>query len=224
MTLNDSLLTLKEIAELPDNWNDNRASRFSDKLIELAKDIVNCLPVQPYIVPTARNSIQFEFETCNKEYLEFELFDDKMEFLYEKSDGQMETGAVSSNLLADSLVKGMKQVVCNHPLLSQEISNLRVLDDIPSQVQAVNMLIGHIDWVFCWFDKEKEKYKRHILANLRAALKLSCEGSVYSEEQIKLLERVTLRFQQETVGEKDVVIAFDDLEYANLSPFVVLEG
>ena len=76
----DSLLKsydkLNEIAALNANWNDNGASAFSDQLVLRVRSIVTKLQHQPFIFPTAKSSIQLEYENSFGDYLEFEIFED----------------------------------------------------------------------------------------------------------------------------------------------------
>lgn len=67
---------IEAIKNLEDNWNDNGASKFSESLILQAKKIIDDFPneFEIEVFPTARDSIQFEYETENV-YLEFELFE-----------------------------------------------------------------------------------------------------------------------------------------------------
>lgn len=93
-----NLIRIFEIEKLQDNWNDNGAASFSKEIIATAKSIVLCLSVQPRIFPTARDSIQFEYENELGDYLEFELFDNgqlKM-FSYSHS-GDAETANIAVN-------------------------------------------------------------------------------------------------------------------------------
>lgn len=71
----DSLLRILEIEKLEDNWNGNGATSFSGHLLSAAKNLVMTLSVQPAIFPTARDSIQFEYEKDTGDYLEIELFE-----------------------------------------------------------------------------------------------------------------------------------------------------
>lgn len=71
----NSLLRILEIEKLQDNWNENGASSFSKEILNTARNLVLLLSVQPSIFPTARDSIQFEYENELGDYLEFELFD-----------------------------------------------------------------------------------------------------------------------------------------------------
>lgn len=77
--MNEDLLRsyqkISEIRCLPDNWNGNGASRFSIELLDSIRDIVDKAVHQPKIFPTARDSIQLEYENNIGDYLEFEIFE-----------------------------------------------------------------------------------------------------------------------------------------------------
>lgn len=73
-----SLLRILDIEKLPDNWNGNGATSFTKEILATAKSIIMQLSIQPHIFPTARDSIQFEYENDMGDYLEFELFDNGM--------------------------------------------------------------------------------------------------------------------------------------------------
>lgn len=77
-----------EIGQLQDNWNGNGAKAFSQGLIKYAQALALSLSTQPNIYPTACNSIQFEYEKENGEYLEFEIFENKKikMFMYQNDD------------------------------------------------------------------------------------------------------------------------------------------
>ena len=98
---------LDEIAKLDDNWNNNGAGPFSAKLIEKCRGIVAQLEAEPFICPTACGSIQFEYEKENGEYLEFEIYEDRIEvFLDTPSNGKQEF-----DLKGSSATDKMKQLV-----------------------------------------------------------------------------------------------------------------
>ena len=59
--------------------------------------------IQPRIFPTARNSIQFEYEKQDGEYLEFELFEDGRLKKFSYSGG----GQFSTELIEDKDVEGI---------------------------------------------------------------------------------------------------------------------
>lgn len=61
-----------------ENWNGYGAMPLSEKLISKVKGVIFALNYQPEVFPTACDSIQFEYEKENGEYLEFELFEDEI--------------------------------------------------------------------------------------------------------------------------------------------------
>lgn len=67
---------IESIKKLEENWNDNHANPFSPNLIRKVAGIISVLKVQPQIFPTARNSIQLEYEKENGDYLEFEIYEE----------------------------------------------------------------------------------------------------------------------------------------------------
>lgn len=80
---------LNEIKTLKNNWNDNGASAFSETLINKVKEFINYNFYAPEIFPTATNSIQLEYENKDKEYLELEFKEDKIElFKIDKSKNE----------------------------------------------------------------------------------------------------------------------------------------
>jgi len=72
-----SVKRLKDIGELPYDWNGYGARPFSNALIDKCEKIVNGLSHQPEIYPTGRQSIQFQYQLKDRSYLEFEIFIDK---------------------------------------------------------------------------------------------------------------------------------------------------
>lgn len=88
----NSLLRIEEIGRLPDNWNGSGAAAFSRALVGAARALVCALPVQPAILPTARDSIQMEYERENGDYLELELFEGgRLKVFTYTHDGAAET-------------------------------------------------------------------------------------------------------------------------------------
>lgn len=79
-TENSANRALKDISVLQDNWNENGAKSFSRELVEKCYKILRQLTAEPFICPTACGSIQFEYEKENGEYLEFEIYEDRIEF------------------------------------------------------------------------------------------------------------------------------------------------
>ena len=71
----DSNEQWEAIEGLEDDWNCNGAKPFSKEHIDLAKKFHSQLKPGYEIYPTARKSIQIEYEDKN-EYIEFEVFED----------------------------------------------------------------------------------------------------------------------------------------------------
>lgn len=98
---------LDDILGLKDNWNDNGAKSFSRQLVEKCRLIVNDLVFEPFICPTACGSIQLEYEKEDGDYLEFEIFDDRVEVY---SDTK-ENGEQEYNLCGPTASDKMRQLV-----------------------------------------------------------------------------------------------------------------
>lgn len=71
------LARLQEIAALPPDWNGYGAKPFPTQLIKKCEEILRALPVPPEIYPTARQSVQLQYELPDRSYLEFEVFADR---------------------------------------------------------------------------------------------------------------------------------------------------
>lgn len=78
--LRSNLEKLEEFKNLEFDWNGNKAEPFSEFLVEKAKSVLLTLKEQPEVFPTARKSIQFEYEKDNGDYLEIEIFEDFAKF------------------------------------------------------------------------------------------------------------------------------------------------
>jgi len=91
----ENLKIIDEIKNLKDNWNENGALAFSNEIIDKVKSLVLSLTFQPYIYPTANESIQFEYENERGDYIEFELFEDgKLKVFYLRSDKFAQTNYI----------------------------------------------------------------------------------------------------------------------------------
>ena len=101
-----------EIAALGDNWNGYDAEPFEPIFVGKCRDIFSQLVSEPEVFPTARNSIQFEYELEDKSYLEFEIYRDKITVLIvEKREYNK---AIEFNLKAldkDSIIKDMNLLI-----------------------------------------------------------------------------------------------------------------
>ena len=74
----ENINRLGSFLNLKQNWNNNNAKPFTNKLISKALNILNSLDMPPEIFPTGRDSIQFEYEKDNGDYLEFEIYANKI--------------------------------------------------------------------------------------------------------------------------------------------------
>jgi hypothetical protein len=72
---------ISQLRSLLHNWNGYGAKPFSTILLDKIETLLPNLTVQPKIFPTGRESIQFEFEKTNGDYLEFEIFEDSINYL-----------------------------------------------------------------------------------------------------------------------------------------------
>lgn len=70
----ENMKVIDKIALLEENWNGNGANKFSEELISNAKMLISNFSIQPDVLPTARDSIQMEYEKDSGDYIEFELF------------------------------------------------------------------------------------------------------------------------------------------------------
>ncbi len=95
----NNINTILSFKKFGANWNDNGAEPFSDHLIQNAFDFINSsqLKFQPNVFPTARNSIQCEYEKSNGHYLEIEIFDDKYSAYSEVDNKETEYESISFN-------------------------------------------------------------------------------------------------------------------------------
>jgi len=91
-----NLALLKSFRDLEYNWNDNGADPFDPSLIYRCIERLNLLPVQPDIFPTARDSIQYEYERDNGEYLEIEIYGTNYGYLYIDANGKSHEGETES--------------------------------------------------------------------------------------------------------------------------------
>jgi hypothetical protein len=97
---------LNHFKNLELNWNFSNALPFTQTLITKVENLLEHLTVQPKIFPTGRQSIQFEYEKTNGDYLEFEVFEDSVIYLLIKNNTEIE-----------------KQIPLNHINFNQLINN-----------------------------------------------------------------------------------------------------
>jgi hypothetical protein len=88
-----NLELLDEFKNFKKDWNNNLADPFNEDLIEKCKILITIINIQPKIYPTARDSIQFEYNH-NENYLEFEIFDNKIEYFIEYKNGKTKEAVI----------------------------------------------------------------------------------------------------------------------------------
>ena len=91
--------SLNDIAHLKRNWNDNNANPFPANLIEKCANLISQLEVQPFISPTACGAIQMEYEKENGDYLELEIYSEKIEVYQIINNAGYEETLTSSDYL-----------------------------------------------------------------------------------------------------------------------------
>lgn len=100
--LEENLEKLKEIAALPDNWNDNGAGTFTRELIGKIKDILFSLHRQPEVFPTACDAIQLEYDGLDKSYMEIVVSESKWASVFqidrEGKERNLEVSADAANI------------------------------------------------------------------------------------------------------------------------------
>lgn len=102
--LEKNFRVLAEIAALESNWNGNGANAFSDTLLSKCREVLQGLRIQPDIFPTAQDSIQFEWEHLQGDYLEVELFEDGTCQMYmQRADGRWQADEIDSTEIGEKL-------------------------------------------------------------------------------------------------------------------------
>lgn len=71
--LEENLERLQQISELEYNWDGEGAQSFDKELISTVVNLIEKISFQPQIFPTARDSIQLEYDKQNGDYIEFEI-------------------------------------------------------------------------------------------------------------------------------------------------------
>ena len=101
-----NLKKLFEMSKLEEDWNGYSAKKISNRIIELAKSILDIVEQQPEIYPTGRGTINMQYELKDKSYLEFELFDNRIECL--KVPKREYSKAVTESINEENIVRVSK--------------------------------------------------------------------------------------------------------------------
>lgn len=78
--------TIQKFRNLTEGWNGYDADPIPEVVITQAYEIIDDLWRQPEVFPTARKSIQFEYDNHGRS-LEIEIFEDHIEYLLINEDG-----------------------------------------------------------------------------------------------------------------------------------------
>ena len=96
---------LNDIAHLKRDWNGNNANPFPASLIEKCTTLISQLEVQPFISPTAYGAIQMEYEKENGDYLEFEIYPERIEVYQIINNIEYEETLTSSSEVKQTITK-----------------------------------------------------------------------------------------------------------------------
>lgn len=88
ITQKESLEKLKSIKNLEYDWDGYEAESMNPEIYNNASKLIEKIIIPPRVFPTANGTIQFEYHKKNNddEYLEFEIFNNKIEVLFMRSD------------------------------------------------------------------------------------------------------------------------------------------
>ena len=87
-----------------DNWNEHGAKAFNKSHIELCNTLLNMLPYQPEIFPTANGSIQLEYDGQNESYLEFEVFPEYVAFYLVDQSGNESSSVIDLSSAENTMI------------------------------------------------------------------------------------------------------------------------
>lgn len=87
ITQKESLEKLKSIKNLEYDWDGYEAEPMNPEIYNNASKLIEKIIIPPRVFPTGNGSIQFEYHKKNNddEYLEFEIFNDKIMVLFMRS-------------------------------------------------------------------------------------------------------------------------------------------
>lgn len=95
---------LDVISSYKNGWDGYDADSFDLNIIEKARNIIKSLDYQPALYPTGRSTIQIEYE-INNDYLEFEIYLNKITTYHEKDDKLVNSGLVAFSEIRDLVNK-----------------------------------------------------------------------------------------------------------------------
>ena len=94
-----NLNKLDEIATLQDDWDNNGAKAFSEKLIDKAKNLIEYLAIQPEVFPTSCDTLQLEYDKMDGSHLEIEFGESQnAEMFLLSGDGKTKLETIPSDI------------------------------------------------------------------------------------------------------------------------------
>ena len=69
----DNLKKLDIIEKLKPGWNGNQAPSIPSETIRKVRELINALPIQPELFPTALKTIQLEYDNSRHDHMEIEV-------------------------------------------------------------------------------------------------------------------------------------------------------
>lgn len=109
---------LDEYLKLRKNWNQYDSDPFNKLLIKKVRNIINNLIYQPFILPTARDSIQLEYECVDRDkgkryYLEFEVFINKIDYFINMNEPLFNStvGRIDNELDEKEQIKEINRII-----------------------------------------------------------------------------------------------------------------
>lgn len=105
LLLKENTKILSEIGRYEENWNGYGAERIDQRIIFKALDVITSLELkyQPDIFPTARGSIQLEYELSETHYFEIEISLDKY-IIYQRINENTMTQHISDDAILFKLI------------------------------------------------------------------------------------------------------------------------
>ena len=107
MTIQQNLNIIKNIQNFKENWNGYDSKKIPKEVCDFSAYIIKNLGnYQPKVFPTGRESIQFEYEKENGEYLEFEIYSSKRIEMFRILENKEE---IEKNIDLDQLEEIVKE-------------------------------------------------------------------------------------------------------------------
>lgn len=76
---------LYSFRNLANNWDGYNAPPIEEEVINTSLAVLDRLTLEPEIFPTGRNSVQFEYQANNGNYIEIEIFSDRILLIIEQN-------------------------------------------------------------------------------------------------------------------------------------------